>query len=96
MSTIDRIREHPSVPSICSQADSLLRVRSSRAFRRDGDGEIYVMDVDGGKRQQLTDNSVEDEFPVWRPAIVEIVQPPWRRTSGRRSLSRTSNWIFVG
>jgi TolB protein len=36
---------------------------------RDGDGEIYVMDVDGGDRWKLTSNVFEDEFPAWGPAL---------------------------
>jgi len=48
---------------------------------RDGDGEIYVMDVadalqgtDGSNLQQLTDNRFEDEFPAWRP-VATVVSP---------------------
>ena len=34
---------------------------------RDGDGEIFVMDIDRGNLQKLTDNDSEDEFPSWQP-----------------------------
>jgi Tol biopolymer transport system component len=34
---------------------------------RDGDNEIYSMNVDGGNVVQLTDNSASDEYPVWSP-----------------------------
>ena len=34
---------------------------------RDGDGEIYVMNADGGGVVQLTDNDAEDSFPSWSP-----------------------------
>lgn len=34
---------------------------------RDGDWEIYVLDIDGGHLVQLTDNSAADEYPVWSP-----------------------------
>jgi len=41
---------------------------------RDGDGEIYVMDVadalqgtGGSNLQKLTDNRFEEEFPAWQP-----------------------------
>jgi Tol biopolymer transport system component/TolB-like protein len=34
---------------------------------RDGDREIFVMDTDGGKQTQLTDNASLDEWPAWSP-----------------------------
>jgi Tol biopolymer transport system component len=34
---------------------------------RDGDWEIYVMEIDGSNFVQLTDNSAADEYPVWSP-----------------------------
>ena len=34
---------------------------------RDGDFEIYVMNVDGSELTQLTDNSASDEYPTWSP-----------------------------
>jgi len=34
---------------------------------RDGDWEIYVMNIDGSNLFQLTHNSAADEYPVWSP-----------------------------
>ena len=34
---------------------------------RDGNGEIYVMDADGGNEQRLTNNRIFDWFPSWSP-----------------------------
>ena len=34
---------------------------------RDGNGEIYVMDVDGQNQTRLTDNDYRDWFPSWSP-----------------------------
>ena len=31
----------------------------------DGDYEIYVMDADGANIRQITDNSIDDEWPFW-------------------------------
>ncbi|MDP3061717.1 MAG: trypsin-like peptidase domain-containing protein [Chloroflexota bacterium] len=37
------------------------------ASLRDGDSEIFVMDVDGGNAIQLTANAARDSSPVWSP-----------------------------
>lgn len=37
------------------------------ASDRDGDMEIFIMDVDGGNLQQLTENNVFDGYPAWSP-----------------------------
>ena len=34
---------------------------------RDGDVEIFVMNADGGKVRQLTDNDERDQSPSWSP-----------------------------
>lgn len=34
---------------------------------RDGDFEIYIMNIDGSNLIKLTDNSVDDYVPVWSP-----------------------------
>jgi TolB protein len=36
---------------------------------RDGDGEIYIMDVDGCNLLKLTDNRFEEEVLTWRPVL---------------------------
>ena len=33
---------------------------------RDGNNEIYVMNMDGSPQKRLTQNSVDDNFPLWR------------------------------
>jgi Tol biopolymer transport system component len=35
---------------------------------RDGNAEIYLMDADGGRQRNLTQNGAEDRDPDWRPA----------------------------
>ena len=40
---------------------------------RNGDFEIYVMDVDGGNLQNLTNNRSSDRFPLWSPDGKRIV-----------------------
>ena len=37
------------------------------ASDRDGDGDIYVMDADGGNVRQLTDDPGADGYPDWSP-----------------------------
>lgn len=39
---------------------------------RDGDWEIFAMNADGSKLVQLTQNSVDDEYPVWSPDGTQI------------------------
>ena len=41
--------------------------RIAFAAHRDGDWEIYVMNLDGSSQTPLTDNSVNDERPEWSP-----------------------------
>ncbi|MCP4424179.1 MAG: linear amide C-N hydrolase [Chloroflexi bacterium] len=36
---------------------------------RDGNREIYFMDIDGGNFRRLTDNNVLDGIPAWRPVV---------------------------
>ena len=37
------------------------------ASDRDGDSEIYVMNVDGSGQRAITENEDNDADPVWRP-----------------------------
>ncbi len=39
---------------------------------RDGDWEIYIMNVDGSNLVQLTHNQADDEYPVWSPDGAQI------------------------
>ncbi len=41
--------------------------RLAFSSRRDGDLELYVMDLDGENLVQLTDNSFDDDAPAWSP-----------------------------
>ncbi|MFZ2095418.1 MAG: hypothetical protein WAV05_02155 [Anaerolineales bacterium] len=34
---------------------------------RDGNKEIYIMNIDGSNQQRLTFNDVDDSFPRWSP-----------------------------
>lgn len=45
---------------------------------RDGNDEIYVMDIDGSNLQRLTYNDAHDWFPAWSPDSTQIAF-----TSGR-------------
>ncbi len=39
---------------------------------RDGDQELYMMDVDGTNLRQLTHNSTRDSWPIWSPDGTQI------------------------
>jgi len=41
--------------------------RLAFSSRRDGDLEIYVMELDTGETTQVTDNAVDDDGPCWDP-----------------------------
>src|SRR3989304_253551 len=34
---------------------------------RDGNNEIYIMDVDGSNQKNITNNKASDEYPAWSP-----------------------------
>ena len=36
---------------------------------RDGNSEIYIMDIDGTNQTRLTNNSASDDEPVWSPDV---------------------------
>ena len=36
---------------------------------RDGNSEIYVMDIDGTNQRRLTNNTAEDRSPAWSPFL---------------------------
>lgn len=57
-------------PEQTPQAQVLLQRLSGKIVfqsNRDGDWEIYVMNVDGSNLAQLTHNGANDEYPVWSP-----------------------------
>jgi Tol biopolymer transport system component len=41
--------------------------RIAFASERDGNWEIYAMDVDGGHQTRLTRRDPQDRFPLWSP-----------------------------
>ncbi len=56
---------HKSRPGTegCSCSDGIKIVFVSA---RDGNNEIYVMDLDGGNQTRLTNNLVSDRYPSWK------------------------------
>src|SRR2546423_6005089 len=42
-------------------------VRIAFASHRDGNWEIYAMDVDGRRQTRLTTRGEQDRFPLWSP-----------------------------
>ena len=48
---------------VCVDAQAQIAFSSNR----DGNWEIYVMDVDGGNQQRLTENPNNDWYPSWSP-----------------------------
>ena len=48
---------------VCVDAQAQIAFSSNR----DGNWEIYVMDVDGGNQQRLTNNRHDDSSPSWSP-----------------------------
>ncbi len=61
----------PSAPPILPLPESGARL--AFASNRDGDYEIYLMDIDGENLTQLTDNGVYDFDPAWSPDGNQIV-----------------------
>ena len=45
---------------------------------RDGNGEVYVMDADGGSARPATDNGSVNLLPSWSPTGDAIVYTSWR------------------
>jgi len=39
----------------------------------DGDGEIWIMDIDGSNQVKITDNESEEWLPAWSPIVDQIV-----------------------
>ena len=58
---LDAADHHPS----WSPVENKIAFQSNR----DGDWEIYVIDVDTGELQKLTDNNAQDEHPAWSIAV---------------------------
>ena len=45
---------------------------------REGNGEVYVMDADGGSVRSATDNGSVNLFPNWSPSGDAIIYTSWR------------------
>lgn len=48
------------------QKNSMIN-RIAFVSNRDGDDEIFVMDIDGNNQTQLTFNDIDDSLPIWSP-----------------------------
>jgi len=64
-SDLTRLTDHPADDWGPSWSPDGLRLVFTSD--RDGDNEIYVMDIDGGNVVQMTHNSARDTWPVWSP-----------------------------
>ena len=76
-----------SIAIISSAKDNPLWLRSS-AISPDGEkiaftykGDIYIVDREGGKAQQITTNPAYDSTPLWTPDGKEIVFSSYREKS---------------
>ena len=63
---------------------------------RDGDLEVFVMNADGTGVSQLTDNDVNDGWPVWSPdgrRVVHVFRGPGSAAPGAPR-EKSSFWFF--
>ncbi|MEW6457438.1 MAG: DPP IV N-terminal domain-containing protein [Acidobacteriota bacterium] len=62
-------------PFTDSPEDIIKTLKGKIVFQsnRDGDFEIFIMDVDGKNLKQLTHNNAEDQYPRWSPDGKRIV-----------------------
>ena len=51
------------------EENSVQQMQIAFTSNRDGNDEIYLMDADGSNLRRLTNNSVNDWYPAWRPAV---------------------------
>ena len=54
---------------VSSGDDLESRTKIAFASNRDGNFEIYIMDVDGSQQTNLTNNSADDILPSWSPVL---------------------------
>ena len=52
---------------LMADVDAQVQARIAFVSDRDGNAEIYVMDIDGKNQRRLTNNPNSDWFPSWSP-----------------------------
>ena len=58
--------------------------------RRDGNNEIYIMNIDGNNETRLTNNAADDSFPSWGPTAAKVATPPTVATAGASAITISS------
>ena len=75
--------------AVCVEAQARIAFSSNR----DGNWEIYVMNVDGGNQQNLTNNPSDDRDPSWSPDGKRIIF--YSNRDGHAIDGRSTSEIYV-